>query len=276
MAHQDRAAFIPFTKAGGQNYPAAEKYLGDAFLEGRGLPNAEKQDAHTALYWYQRAAQDGFPDGDLAVKETKDAIDRATFDPSGFQYGDYMAKLYTGKFDDVKMRPLFLHYVRGVIEELGSDKLLYVDQHCKPLVTQLGTLSLDVAQVLSYVDALKNEGKTGIVVALESGAASSFAHDAGQRDAVVLINRYKCDSDVARQITNNIVINYSDWKNKSFSKFRSVEGGYNATDGSPDPSGSSGDASNSDSGAPTAPNGRDAPSNQEQPGDQPQPNPKNG
>ena len=54
-ARSDTRAFEAFSKAADLDYAPAMKYLGDAFLEGRGLPPNEHRDIATAMHWYKKA-----------------------------------------------------------------------------------------------------------------------------------------------------------------------------------------------------------------------------
>jgi hypothetical protein len=206
-ARRYKEAFAAFNDAAQRSYDPAKKYIGDAFLEGWGLPASERQDAFTAMHWYKQACgrtcdpsagNVGFPDAEKALRETDDYLTRHTFDPSIFLVPQFMKALYTDDFRGLNMTA-FLPYVAGFAEELGGDKILYVDSNCKPL----STISTDfVTTANAFLGILQNDSSS-----IVTGMVNLITYpDKGARDAVALVNRYKCDSPIARRIMENIVV----------------------------------------------------------------------
>ncbi len=205
LAKRDRAAFATFVKSAKQQYGAAEKYIGDAYLEGRGLSEGEEQSAKTARVWYANAGRDGFSEANKAMKEAQ-VLD---FDSDVFQVPRYMQSIYDKDFSQIESRAYFMGYLRGFIEELGGDKILYVDSNCKPLVTALGQAVLMLGQGLAYLESMKS--KKDLVAGGISLLGSPVSKDQGERDAVILVNRYHCDSEIARRITQNVGVAFKEY-----------------------------------------------------------------
>jgi hypothetical protein len=208
MANRDSDAFAAFVRAAKSNYAPAMKYIGDAYLEGRGLPSGEDQDVQIALQWYKKSNDGGFREGGKALQEANDYIYKNIFDQSVFQNQDYMSRLYNDNFEKIQMPILFMAYLKAFVDELGGDKILYVDSNCKPLITAIGDTILSVIQTMSYLSLLGD--KNPIITGGISLLFSEFAEDQGKRDAVTLVNRYGCKSVIAKRIVNNIIITYND------------------------------------------------------------------
>jgi TPR repeat protein len=208
MANRDAEAFAAFVRAAKSNYAPAMKYIGDAYLEGRGLPSGEDQDVQIALQWYKKSNDGGFKEGGKAFQEATDYMYRNTFDQTIFQNQDYMARLYNDNFENIQTPILFMAYLRALVDELGGDKILYVDSNCKPLITAIGDTILSVIQAMSYLTILGDQN--ALIKGGFSILFSEYAEDQGKRDAVILVNRYGCKSAVAKKIVNNIIVSYSD------------------------------------------------------------------
>lgn len=218
-AQRDSEAFAAFVEAAKRNYRPAQKYIGDAYLEGRGLPPGESQNSDTAVEWYKRSCgklcdpsstATGFPDAQRALADLSEYLKKNRFDAAVFQNPDFITAIYNNKYDGVPVGPLFV-YLNGFVEEIGGDKILYVDSDCKPLstiatqwVTQLGALAAIVALGKPVVD---NRGDTqSILNAVLGFGALTVYEDQGHRDAVNLVQHYRCRSKIAQTIMNNVVI----------------------------------------------------------------------
>lgn len=228
LARRDREAFDSFSKAQTSNYAPAVKYLGDSYFSGRGLPpNAQKNPERAVTLW-KRAADLGFPDGmdmaDEVIKQMKDESERAAkeaFEPSIFQNAQLMSALYTGRFDRVPL-PHLMIYASSIVKELGgsqNDRILFMDPYCRTLSTYaadvLAPYGSDIGKFFSMFDAVgesfnKNDDPAAVILKGIIGlVANSFEVESievqGKRDAVMIMNRYSCNSAVARTIMNNIV-----------------------------------------------------------------------
>jgi hypothetical protein len=210
-AQRDREGFNAFVESAKRGFSPAKKYLGDAYLQGRGLPPGRKQDAYEAMTWYKEscgkrcdpsAADVGFVDAEKALTETEGYLKRNTFDKTAFQNPAFMEALYNGNFRGVDSKS-FLAYVSGLVEEIGGDKILYVDSSCKPLST-IATSGLTSLEAVLGV--FLNPGSDPLSEIVHGIIGFVIFTDQGRRDAVTLVNRYGCKSTIAQRIMNNIVI----------------------------------------------------------------------
>jgi hypothetical protein len=165
---RDEEAFRAFVEAAKRGSSAAKKYIGDAFLEGRGLPTGEAKGAHSAdiaMRWYKEACGKicdpsattrGFPLARKALNEVKDfqakqaaaaertkaEAEKAKFDPSIFQNPRFMSALYYNRFDPDSDDLDFNAYVLAVTEKLGGNEMFFIDQSCAPLVSLATTAAI--------------------------------------------------------------------------------------------------------------------------------------
>jgi hypothetical protein len=165
---RDDEAFRAFVEAAKRGSSAAKKYIGDAFLEGRGLPIGEAQGAHSAdiaMRWYKEscgkicdpsATTRGFPLARKALNEVKDfqakqaaaaertkaEAEKAKFDPSIFQNPRFMSVLYYNRFDADNDDLDFSAYALAVTETLGGNEMFFIDQSCAPLVDLATTAAI--------------------------------------------------------------------------------------------------------------------------------------
>jgi TPR repeat protein len=225
IGQRDKEAFAAFVEAAKRNYAPAMKYLGDAYLEGRGLPAGQAQDGQTALTWYKKSADAGFVDGVKAVEEVqgylkKKAADderarleaeKAKFDPSIFQNGAFMAALYNATPVPGNQREAFIKYVYGFTEKLSGDTIIFLEggQYCKPLISaststrlQNGFLAAMTAQ--AYRDNGRCSPLSGGRCSLIDMTSYNRDREQGERDAVALFNRYGCQSDVTHKIIDGV------------------------------------------------------------------------
>lgn len=194
-----KEAFSALTEAASRNYAPAMKYLGDAFLSGRGLPSGQQQDGQRAMQLYKKSADGGFSDAEIALKDAEEAIKKTYFDPSIFQRPDFITMLYSLE----NLSPLstdihaFLRYLNAFAQEFSGEhgKIIFMPegQYCKPLFTG------DVVSKLSLYRK----------VATGPGQVKDFSiwardNSQGENDAVSLFNRYGCKSEVTRTISNQI------------------------------------------------------------------------
>jgi TPR repeat protein len=228
VGHQDSAAFESLKDAATQNYAVAMKYIGDAFMEGRGLPNGYSQNFQTAIYWYTQAGQHGYPDAQPAIDEANKEILTHTFDRSVFQQPTYMYAMYTGDFSHIPDAPGLVYYVASVSTTLRSEKLLFVNSKCQPLITTANSIAITTANIAAYLsDATSgmhnNDNKsssdtssndqsndTGSQLGklfgglLTASIKSAYMTDQGEKDTIALINRYGCDGPIVESIVKNI------------------------------------------------------------------------
>jgi hypothetical protein len=127
-AQRDSEAFAAFVEAAKRYYRPAQKYIGDAYLEGRGLPSGESQNSDTAVEWYKRSCGKlcdpnaiGFPDAQRALADLSEYLKKNRFDAAVFQNPDFITAIYNSKYDGVPVGPLFV-YLNGFVEEIGGDK----------------------------------------------------------------------------------------------------------------------------------------------------------
>ncbi|QDX25377.1 sel1 repeat family protein [Sphingomonas suaedae] len=201
-------AFDSFTIAASYDYPIAFKYVGDAYLEGRGLPDeAPKEDAERyklARNYYLKSADAGYAEGSAAVAEADELIRSATFDPSRFQNPQAIRAIYEGNFLRSDTAVLNAYYAKGLIEQMDNSDQFFMDAECKPLIYKISTTVVDVQVMLSYAQGLRS-GEDALK-ALVSYAVSDYATDMGRRDAINLMNIHKCNSPITKRIVDNIIL----------------------------------------------------------------------
>jgi hypothetical protein len=207
LARRDKEAFAAFIEAADQGYPAAMKFIGDAYLEGRGLPKDQQQDANTALKWYKMASDGGFEDGQTAIEELK----KNQFNPNLFKRPEFITMMYEGRFSRLDAPISFLIYVTGFNEELGSERVSFIDQSCTPLSTLGGTLALQGSSLLAAVRSFKN--KKVMDQTISALLISPLLTDEGHRDAFTLINNYGCKSRIAKTILDHTNLSYEAIRN---------------------------------------------------------------
>ena len=139
IATRDKEAFLAFVQAVKRDYAPAMKFIGDAYLEDRGLPTGERADINTALQWYQKSKNGGFKDADIAIKELNEELARNEFHPELFQNPKYISLIHSGNFDSIDDAIMFFAYVRAFTDELGGTNVFFIEPSCKPMITQLGT-----------------------------------------------------------------------------------------------------------------------------------------
>lgn len=206
IAERDEEAFAAFVEAATLGYAPAMKFIGDAYNEGRGLPEGEEQSLDTAIAWYQEAEKNGYREARLAIQEAEEVLASLRFDPSGFQNPEFMTRMYEGNFENIGNVILFLRYTRAFTEELGGTTIFFMDQKCQGMVTSLSSTINGFQQLFSYLMAAQTEEGMGDI--LVSLLASSYVDDQGIRDAGILMNRYSCDSQITRRIVDNVVGSY--------------------------------------------------------------------
>lgn len=160
-AQRDDEAFKEFVDAANRGYAPAKKYIGDAFLTGRGLPSSEHQNARNifiAERWYKESCaklcdpsitSPGFPPARDALHDAEDQIahqkeqaekekiaaEKKKFDPTIFQNPDFMNAIYRNTFDADDGDLTFDAYALAVAGVLAGDQMFFIDQSCKPLMT---------------------------------------------------------------------------------------------------------------------------------------------
>jgi hypothetical protein len=207
LANRDADAFAAFVKAAKQNYAPALKWLGDAYNEGRGLPVGEQQSLDTALSLYQRAYDGGYRTAAKAIDEAKSILTASRFDPGGFQNSSYMSLMYSGDFSRIDNPITFLAYVQAFSHELGGNNVYMTNQSCKGMVTSLSGMITGVQTLGAYINALQEDD--GVLKALLSSILSSAIYsDQGERDANILVDRYKCDGPITKRIVANVIGSY--------------------------------------------------------------------
>jgi tetratricopeptide (TPR) repeat protein len=223
IGQREAEAFKAFLEAAKRCYPPAKKFIGDAYLEGRGLPSGEQRDIQRAIDWYKDAAtatpdcKPGYRDAERAVREAQARIDqekaelanreaeaaKARYDASIFQRGDFLTYVYNVKMPPTRDIESFRIYMHGFVMELGGDQILFVDSKCKPLVPS--RTAVVVRDSMFSMFAI--QPRAGLAQGNYQGWLNTFQFNVfteGQRDAVELVNHYHCDSEVARKLVDNI------------------------------------------------------------------------
>lgn len=205
---RNQDAFDSFAISAGGNYPIAMKYIGDAYLEKKGLPdNSPKDDAElykTARDWYQKSADAGYQDGINAVSEADALIRSATFNPALFQNPSAIKAIYDGDFLKNEDAVLNAYYAKGLVQQMDDNDQFFMDPECKPLLYKISNLVVDVEVMAAYAGSFRSGGH-----ALGAGIgylASSYAMDMGKRDAINLMNIHKCNSSITQKIIDNIIL----------------------------------------------------------------------
>lgn len=207
LAGRHEEAVQSFADAAEIGYAPAEMYIGHAYVEGRGLPPDDVKSIHTALSWYERSAANGFLPAEDAVLEAKAYIRRNDFNASEFQEPDYITRLHDGDFENMPDPILFFSYTEGMFKMLDSEQAMDHAPECKPILNRLGQIKINIGKVTSYIDtAVGSENFLEGLFKIGGGVVlGGLASDAGERDAVKMINIHGCDSKVSRAIVNNLI-----------------------------------------------------------------------
>lgn len=228
FGQREAEAFPVFVEAAKHCYPPAKKFIGDAYLEGRGLPSGAQRDIQRAIDWYRDAAtatpdcKPGYRDAERAILEAQARIERekaerekreaeaakTRFDASAFQRGDFLTYVYALSSIPPKDLELFRIYMHGFVMELGGDQILFVDSKCKPLVPSRTAVivrnsMLNLFAIQPRADMASHGNYQGWLNGTQFNVFTQ-----GQRDAVELVNRYGCQSEVARKLVDNITETY--------------------------------------------------------------------
>ena len=208
-------AFEQFKAARLAGYPAASLYLANAYRDGH-VPPGESANLATAGTLYQEAVKGGVGGADKGLADAQRELDRATFDKSLFQNGDYMEALYTGDFGKTKLPLSVVFYMQGVAAGFEDSNVIFMDQACKQLVSKAG---LDLirnadglaswAQILSATDSSGKWSPSGLAGVMAASVGRDYVFDMGERDATVLYNdegRYGCKSPVTQQVLSHMML----------------------------------------------------------------------
>jgi tetratricopeptide (TPR) repeat protein len=217
IGQRNADAFHAFVEAAKRNYAPAMKFIGDAYLTGRGLPSGQQQDGQTALQWYQKSAAAGFADGVQAVDEANSylkkkadneqqarlQVEKQQFDPSIFQNSQFMSTLYYYNTSNSHLIDLnnfdggqFILYIDGFVKEMKEKVIFLTDgQSCSPLISGVVDAKLQMATVNALIKIPIDDNYL---------TASSINSERGSRDALALFNRYGCNSDVTRAIAGHL------------------------------------------------------------------------
>lgn len=219
---RDSEALAKFAEAADRGHAGAMKYIGDAYVEGRGLPPDVQANIQEAANWYRKASDAGFVDAESALSEAEQQIARNTFDPSIFQNGKFMKILYNGEFSNVQAPIALAYYAKGIVQGLDSNESLFLDQSCKAMIGKLGSQIIDISEFAGAIKQFNDAGEsnedpmeTFLKVLIQKGGEPYFL-DQGQRDATVLYNKdiLGCDSEVTKKVVDNIMITSSN--NRAF------------------------------------------------------------
>lgn len=211
---RDSEALAKFAESAERGHAGAMKYIGDAYVEGRGLPPNVEANIQEAANWYRKSSDAGFVDADTALTEAEQQIARNTFDPKIFQNGKFMEILYNGDFSNIEAPIALAYYAKGLVQGLDSNESIFLDQNCKAMIGRLGSQVVDISQFAAFIKQFDNAGKnneepveTFLKILLQKGGEPYFL-DQGQRDATVLYNKdvLGCDSEVTKKVVNNIMI----------------------------------------------------------------------
>jgi TPR repeat protein len=215
-AQRYNEAFRAFTEAATRDYAPAMKFLGDAYLSGRGLPAGEHQDAQRAMAFYKKSAAGGFPDAEIAIQDVPGYIRKTTFDASAFQHSEYMAAIYNHTNISNVYSDAFKRYVFGLVNELASDRTLAIDSHCASLTKTALNLS-NLRVIKDVVPEFKPNTGNSILGALQT--LYVYGHrqqdylaglqEYGEGDAATMISRYGCQSEIAQKIVDNLVARFN-------------------------------------------------------------------
>lgn len=216
LSGKEREALVKFNGAAERGHAIANKFIGDAYLEGRGLPDGSEPNASAAIEWYKKAQSGGVPDAAEAIANAEGIIRRNTFEETKFQYGDYMKVLHDNTFDTFKAPIALAYYAQGLVRRLDDDNTLFMDPKCKALLNIIGNKVVDNADVLAVFKLLANSSSKSTEQNIGDAlrglfdvyVAAPLYKDYGNRDATVLFDReiYGCDSRVTQRIVKNIMI----------------------------------------------------------------------
>jgi hypothetical protein len=192
IGQRDKEAFKAFVEAAKRNYAPAMKYIGDAYLEGRGLPSGQKQNEQTALQWYKKSGDGGFSDGTKAAAEVNADIDKEKFDSSIFQDEKFMSALYYSTLTNAD-KNRFIFYVVGFVKQM-KEKVFFLQDGstCAPLISGAADTRIGLATVGAM------EGMPNFLVEMSNN------QERGERDALILFNRYGCNSAVTHTIMDHL------------------------------------------------------------------------
>ena len=210
LAQRDFEAFDRFVEAADLGYAPALKFIGDAYLEGRGLPDGQIQDTPTALEWYKQSAGGGFSLADSAVEEVRQFLDTTSFDPSIFQNPVYSEMMYQGDFSNLMREPLFFSYAQGMFKFFNSEQAMDHAPDCKPELTKLGEISINFGLIggwlIKTLDTVQGaQPPLGIVT--DFFLRRPIAADQGEKDAArILLHFGGCmKSSVPAKMIENLI-----------------------------------------------------------------------
>ena len=207
IAERDADAFAAFVKAERLGYAPAMKYIGDAYKQGRGLPAGEQQSLNVAMEWYKKAQAAGYRQAAIDIQNLSADIASSTFNPSLFQNPTYMTLIYNGNFESVDNPITFFAYTRSFTDELGGTNVFFINQDCKGMITALGSAVNHLGELFGYLQAFQG-GNDAFAHLLGSALGSAITQNQGERDADILMNKYKCDNPITRRIVDNMVGSY--------------------------------------------------------------------
>jgi hypothetical protein len=217
-AARQSEALSQFAAAADKGYAPAMAYIGDAYLNGDGLPPGVQPNSTIALDWHQKAASGGFRESADAVTEIQGIIRKNTFDRSLFQRPDFMQRLYDGSGLDPTLPQAHAYYMMGVAAMLDSQETIFLDQSCKPLISKLGNDVLGfvpAAGTLMQVFKTNNNGEVnwgtiaaGVLASMFTDATKQYWYDMGKRDATVLFDpeTYGCRTEVTQNVVRSIMV----------------------------------------------------------------------
>lgn len=204
-------AVLKFADAADKGHAGAMKYIGDAYLEGRGLPDGVQANIQTAADWYKKSSDAGFEIASQAFAEAEEQIRKNRFDPALFQNGGFMEILYSGKFEDAEAPLALAYYTQGLVASLDSTDALYMDQACKAMIGRLGSQIVNVSELAGIIAQYSKKDDDPVMASakiLTQLATEKYWKDQGSRDATVLFNKdvLGCDSDVTRSVIEHIML----------------------------------------------------------------------
>ena len=199
-------AVAAFKVAITMNYDPAAKYLGDAYREGLGLPRGETVDKKLAEKLYKRAMKAGFSPATLALWELtqgpiiKDTDKAVVFDASKFQDSRTMENLYEGNFEALNKRAVYsLYYVEGMFNRLVDLANPFIDASCVSMVRRsMHQYGVGIARIGALINNAKNLGELAVTL-----MTSELIQDKALKDTIILVEKYGCESHVAKRIVDN-------------------------------------------------------------------------
>lgn len=208
-------AFEPLKKARLGGHKMASLFLGNAFRDNH-LPDGQVPNIRTAITLYREASEAGIEMATRSLEEAEHEAARLTFDKSLFQNGDYLEAIYNNDYSNIRYTARLAFYMQGLAHGFEDTNVVFIDQRCRSLLSQLGVDILNIGSIPAIIVELSRSkdpnGNFSVQDAMQTAlsvVASDYIRDQGARDATILYNesgRYGCASPVTQQILKNMVL----------------------------------------------------------------------